>query len=336
MGFLLPTMDQGKLDLQRDVVKNERRQRVDNVPYGRAYETLGAALYPSSHPYSWPTIGSMADLSAATLEDVKQFFRTYYAPNNATLAIVGDFDPDSAKAWVRRYFGDLPRGRAIVRPTVAPATLAAEKRLVYEDRVQVPRLYLRWPTVGVRSPDQYALDVLGSILAGPRTARLTKALVYDRQMAANVSAGQGTSEDVGTFGVTVTPRPGHTLTAIEAAVDSIVARVAAEGPTADELTRAKAGGEYQLVSGLESPLAKAEILLAGQVYHGDPNAFQKDLRGLQGVTAADVKRVATRYLTNRRIVLSVVPLGKRDMASKPEASTPVGTTTTSSATEVRP
>jgi predicted Zn-dependent peptidase len=149
---------------------------------------------------------------------------------------------------------------------------------------------------------------------------------------------------VGTFGVTVTPRPGHSLTAIEALVDSIVARVAADGPTTDELTRAKAGNEFSLVSGLESPLAKAEILLAGQVYRGDPNAFQQDLRALQAVTAADVRRVAARYLTARRVVLSVVPLGKRELAAKPEASTPVGAAAapaaapaaTSNAAEVRP
>jgi zinc protease len=281
-------------------------------------------MYPETHPYSWPVVGHLRDLQAASLEDVKQFFRTYYAPNNATLAIVGDFEPDSARRWVRRWFGDLPRGRAIARPDVPPARLTAEKRMTYEDRVQVPRLYLRWPTVGERAPDRHALDVLGSILAGPRTARLTTALVYDRQVAAAVSAGQGTSEDVGTFGVTVTPRPGTSLTALELAVDSIVARLAAEGPTADELTRAKAGIEYEFVSGLESTLGKAERLLAGQVYHGDPNAFQRDLRALQAVTAADVKRVAARYLTPNRVVLSVVPTGKPELASKPEASTKVG------------
>ena len=133
----------------------------------------------------------MEDLSAASEEDVKNFFRLYYAPNNAFLSIVGDFDPAQAKAWVTKYFGDIPRGSAITRPTVAPVTLTEEKRLVYEDRVQVPRLYVQWPTVGEKSDDQYALDVLGAILTGPRTARLTKALVYDQQAAANVSRRPG-------------------------------------------------------------------------------------------------------------------------------------------------
>ena len=189
MGFLLDSLDIAKLNAQRDVVKNERRQRVDNQPYGRVYEVLSRTIYPASHPYSWPVIGSMEDLSAASEEDVKNFFRLYYAPNNAFLTIVGDFDPAQAKAWVTKYFGDIPRGNAIKRPVVEPVTLSTGQRLVMEDRVQVPRLYIQWPTVGEKNDDRYALSVLGSILSGPRTARLTKALVFDEQAAASVSAG---------------------------------------------------------------------------------------------------------------------------------------------------
>ena len=320
MGWLLDELDSAKFVAQRDIVQNERRQGVDNVPYGLVGEIMAEAMYPKGHPYSWPVIGYLSDLQASSLDDVKQFFRTYYAPNNATLAIVGDFQPDSAKAWVARWFGDVPRGPEIRRPVVAPAPLAAEKRLVHEDRVQVPRLYLRWPTVGDGHADGAALQLLGSILAGARTARLTKALVYDRPLAATVSAGQGTSEEVGAFSVTITPRPGTGLGDLERLADSIVARLVADGPTADELTRAKAGAEYALVSSLESPLERAELLLEGQVYRGDPAAFQQDLRALQAATAADVQRVARTYLTPNRIVLSVVPLGKPELAAKPEAS----------------
>jgi len=196
MGFLLDALDLAKLNAQRDIVKNERRQGMDNQPYGRAGEILAQNTYPKGHPYSWAVIGSMEDLSAASEEDVKSFFRLYYAPNNAYLAIVGDFDPAQAKTLVQKYFGDIPKGKPITRPTVSPVTLDAERRLVYEDRVQVPRLYIQWPTVGERSDDRFALAVLGSILAGPRTARLTKALVYDKQTAATVSAFQGSNEDV--------------------------------------------------------------------------------------------------------------------------------------------
>ena len=335
MGWLLDSLDAAKFTAQRLVVQNERRQGVDNQPYGLVGEIMWSAMFPTGHPYSWPVIAFMRDLEAATVDDVKQFFRLWYAPNNATIAIVGDFEPDSAKAWVRRYFADVPQGPMLKRAPVPPASLAAAKRLVHEDRVQVPRLYLRWPTVDDRHADRHALQLLGSILAGPRTARLTKALVYDQQAAASVSAGQASFEDVGFFSVTVTPRPNNALTALEASVDSIVARMKTDGPTADELTRAKAGMQYDLVSSLESPLGKAEMLLDGQVFHGDPNRFQKDLAGLQAVTADDVRRVANTYLTDKRIVLSVVPMGKPEMAAKPEQSTKAITGTTSGA-EVRP
>src|SRR5262245_13096547 len=153
MGFLLDTLDLEKLNQQRDIVKNERRQSVDNQPYGRAGEILSQALYPPTNPYSWDVIGSMTDLSAATADDVKNFFRLYYAPNNAILTIVGDFDPAQAKQWVTKYFGDIPKGPAITRPNVAPVKLDKEIRLVYEDRVPLPRLYVQWPTVGESSAD---------------------------------------------------------------------------------------------------------------------------------------------------------------------------------------
>src|SRR4051812_10650199 len=175
MGFLLDSLDLAKLNAQRDIVKNERRQSVDNQPYGRAGEILTHATYPAGHPYSWDVIGSMTDLSAASEEDVKSFFRLYYAPNNAFLAIVGDFDAAQAKAWIKEYFADLPKGAAIVRPKVAPVTLGSERRLVYEDRVPLPRLYVTWPTVGAKDGDDAALSILGAILSGSRTARLTKA-----------------------------------------------------------------------------------------------------------------------------------------------------------------
>ena len=323
MGFLLDALDLAKLNAQRDIVKNERRQGVDNQPYGRAGEILAKATYPPGHPYSWDVIGSMEDLTAASEEDVKSFFRLYYAPNNAYLAIVGDFDPGRAKALVARYFGDIPRGKPITRPKVSPVTLNAEKRLVYEDRVQVPRLYIQWPTIGIRDDDRFALDVLGSILAGPRTARLTKALVYDEQSAASVSAFQSTNEDVGEFILTLTPRPGHALTNLEAAADAILERLKKEGPTAQEIQKAVAGEELAFVRGLESNLGKSFRLADGAGYLGDPGAYRMEYQKTLAVTAEDVKRVANKYLTRGRVVLSVVPNGKLDQAAKPDQSTRV-------------
>jgi zinc protease len=320
MGFLLDTLDLAKLNAQRDVVKNERRQSYDNQPYGRVGEIFLAAIYPKGHRYSWPVIGSMDDLSAASETDVKDFFRLYYAPNNATLAVVGDFDSAQAKAWIAKYFGDITQGKPVERPNVAPVKLDSEKRLVYEDRVQVPRLYIQWPTVGVKQDDRYALAVLGTILSGSRTARLMKALVYDSQAAANVGAFQRSNEDVGEFQVVVIPRPGHSLTDIELAIDDILQRFAREGPTAEEMQKATSGAELNFLGGLESNLGKADQLIGGAVFQGDPGYFRTNYQKLLSVTAADVKRVANTYLTRGRVVLSVVPKGKKDQASKPAES----------------
>lgn len=329
MGFLLDTLDLAKLNAQRDIVKNERRQSLDNQPYGRAGELLSQATYPASHPYSWDVIGSMEDLSAASEEDVKNFFRLYYAPNNAFLSIVGDFDPAQAKTWVAKYFDGVPRGRAITRPSVDPVKLTEEKRLVFEDHVQVPRLYVQWPSVGEKSDDQYALDVLGAILTGPRTARLTKALVFEQQAAANVSAGQGSNEDVGEFLMVITPRPGHSLTDLEAAADSVIEKMKTEGPTAEEIQKAVAGEELAFIRGLESNLNKAMTLSDGAGFHGDPAFFKTEYQKSLAVTAADVKRVANTYLTKGRVVLSIVPAGSLDQAAKPNESRKVTANLTS-------
>ena len=320
MGFLLDKLDIAKLNAQRDVVKNERRQSYDNQPYGRVTEIFAGALYPKGHPYSWPVIGSMTDLSAASEEDVKAFFRLYYTPNNATLAVVGDFDPKQAKEWIQKYFADLPQGKPVQRPNVPLGKLDAGKRLVYEDRVQVPRLYVSWPTIGMKNDDNYALSVMASILSGPRTARLTKALVYDTQMASQVIAFQNSAEDVGTFQMIVIPRPEHTLTEIEAAVDQVIQKFISEGPTSEELQKAKSGLELSFLRGLESNLGKANQLIFGAVFYGNPAQFRTDYEKTLAVTAADVKRVANQYLTRSRVVLSVVPKGKKDQASKASES----------------
>ncbi|MDB4906570.1 MAG: peptidase domain protein [Gemmatimonadetes bacterium] len=320
MGWLLDKLDESKFKAQRDIVQNERRQRTDNVPYGRAFEILTTATYPDSNPYSWPVVGYLTDLQSATVEDVKNFFRLYYAPSNATLAIVGDFDPKQARAWVAKYFGDIPRGKPIVRPKVAMPKLTSETHLVYEDRVQVPRLYVQWPSVPEPNGDDAALSMLGAVISGPRTARLTKALVYDKQLAASAFAGQNSREQSGEFISVMTPRPGHTLTELEAEMDSVIAKVKRDGVTPEELARAKAGQEFGFISGLESNLGKAEILASGNAYYNDPSHYKKQYAELTSVTPADIKRVANKYLTANRVVLSVVPMGKADMASKPEKS----------------
>jgi zinc protease len=249
----------------------------------------------------------------------------YYAPNNAILAVVGDFEPAHARLWIERYFGDIQKGTPITRPIVEPVSLSSVTRLVYEDRVEVPRLYLQWPTVGERHDDRFALDVLASILSGPRTARLTKALVFDQQAAAAVVAQQSTNEDVGEFRVAITPRPGHSLTDLESAAGSVIATLQAEGPTADEIQKATAGEELGFLTGLQSNLGKSFRLTDGAGFHGDAGYFRTEYQKLLAVSAADVKRVAGKYLTPGRVVLSVVPPGQANQAARPDESRRVPT-----------
>ena len=314
LGYLLPTMDKPKLDLQRDVVKNERRQSYDNQPYGRAYETLLAALFPAAHPYSWSTIGSMADLSAASLDDVKQFFRTYYAPNNATLTIAGAFDRDSAKAWVERYFGGIPRGPQIpARPAVPPVALARDTFLVLEDRVQLPRVYTAWHSVKAFHADDATLDVLAYVLAGDKNSRLYKRLVYDEQSAQDVSAGQAGNRLDGMFVATITPKPGQSPAAMARALAAEVATLAARGVTPRELERAKNSFRASFIDRLASVGSKADLLNFYNYYTGSPDYVQQDAARYDRVTAADVQRAARAYLGAHKVVLTVVPEGKKEM-----------------------
>lgn len=337
MGFLLDSLDEAKFKAQRDIVKNERRQSYDNQPNGRDGEVISLAMYPNGHPHSWPVIGAMSDLTGAGVDDVKRFFRLYYAPNNATLSIVGDIDRTQTKAWIAKYFSDLPRGKPIVRPHLGPTALTGEKRLTFEDRVQVPRLNIRWPSADQASVDAPALQMLGRVLAGSRTARLTKPLVYDAQSAANVNAFQSGFEGDGEFTVVATPRPGHTLTELETQVDSILARLKKDGPTAEELERAKAGQEFAFLSGLQSNLGKAFELAEDQTFYNDPSyTFRTEYPRIQAVTPADIKRVANKYLGDKRVVLSNVPLGKTDLASHADKSTVVTDPLTEMTTGIKP
>jgi len=314
MGWLLPTMDLPKVDLQRDVVKNERRQGVDNVPYGRADETILAALYPKSHPYSWPVIGSMADLSAATLDDTKNFFRTYYTPNNASIAIAGDFDPAKAKQLVTKYFGSIPRGPAVTRRTSVPmVTIPRDTFLVLEDKVQLPRLFYTWHTVKAFSPDDAALDILTQIIANDKNSRLYKKLVYDLQVVQSVRAEQDSRRLDGKFQINVLPKPGQATADIDKLVQAEIARVINNGITQRELVRAQNTSRSFFLDRLASVLGKANALNFYNYFVGTPDFVQHDAARYDKVTAADVQRVAKTYLSKPKIVLTVVPEGKKEL-----------------------
>ncbi|HZI51088.1 MAG TPA: pitrilysin family protein [Terriglobia bacterium] len=317
MGFLLPTMDKAKLDLQREVVKNERRQGVDNVPYGRADETILAALYPKGHPYSWSVIGSMTDLSAASVEDVSEFFKTYYAPNNATLIIAGDFVPAEAKRLVQLYFGDIPRGPTIpARPNVAPVRLAKDTFLVLEDKVQLPRAFYTWPTVRLFDKDDAALDVLAAVLASGKNSRLYKRLVYDMQVAQNVFVSQQSSKLAGRFEIDITPKPDQSLAAIDKVLKEELNKVMNEPISDRELKRVQNSFRSSFLNRLSSVLGKAGTLGNYNYMAGNPDYVQQDAARYEAVTPADVQRVAKTYLGGHKVILTVVPEGKLEMSLK--------------------
>ncbi len=323
LGWLLDALDIAKLNAQRDIVKNERRQSYDNRPYGRVDEIMDSEMFPEGNPYHWPVIGSMTDLSAASEADVKSFYNKWYGPNNTVLVIAGDFNPAQAKAWVDKYFGPIPRGPAITRPTVAPAHLDRPRRFVYEDNVSLPELYINWPGVGQRSADRAALNVMGAIVSGDRTQWLTQEFVYNRKWASSISLRPSLNENAGTINLVVVPTPGVDLTKLEAAIDSVIDRFRREGPTAEQMKKATAGIEFASYSRLQSMLGKAFTLASGWIYHDDPGFYVKDVTQTLAVTAADVKRVANTYLGPDRIVLSAVPMGKKELAAHAEQSTSI-------------
>jgi len=318
MGWLLPTMDSAKVDAQREVVKNERRQGVENQPYGIAEDLLSPALYPAGHPYSWPVIGSMADLSAASLDDVKDFFRRYYAPNNAVVVVAGAVRRDSVRAAVRKAFADIPRGPAITRPA-PPAFVVRDSVMVAEDQVQLPRLYLAWRGVPQYHADDAALNVARYLLVGARNARLTSALVYEQEVAKDIFASNDARKLAGEFGVTSTARPGVDLNTIKRAIDRELARLAADGPTARELEQARNAIEAGFLNRLEFVDAKAEQLNEYYYFTGTPDYFQRDLDRHRAVTADDIRRVVAGYLTGPRVMLSIVPRGRKELAATREA-----------------
>ena len=271
MGFLLPAMTQEKLDKERDVVKNERRETVDNAPYGQADEAMREALYPEGHPYRHSVIGSMADLSAAGLADVSAFFRTYYAPDNAILCVAGDFAPEQARQWIAQYFGPLPRGPRVTPPRPDVPSLSAPKHIRLTDAVSLPRAQLVWPTVPAGHPDEPALDMLAAVLGGlDKENRLFRELMYDRQLAASVSAAHPTHLLAGTFEVELYAHPDGKLDELVKIADAQIERLKREGPTALEVRKAQNQRESELIMGLQSVTRKAAVLNQYQAIFGDP------------------------------------------------------------------
>ena len=318
MGYLLPALTGAKFENQREVVLNERRQNYENRPYGLATMATVAALYPPDHPYHWLTIGSADDLRASTLEEVRAFFQRYYHPRNASLTIAGDIDVEPTLDLVVRYFGEIPGG-PVAEPIDGAATLSEPTRLLIEDRVELPRLYLAWHSAAMFRPGDAELDLIADLLANGKSSRLYRSLVYTRRIATEVAAFQNSRELAGFFQVIATASPGYSLSEVEAAIDDEIARVAAEGPTVDEVERSIAQAEAQFVYRLQTVGGfggKSDQLNAYNMFLGDPGYFDRDLARYRSASASSLQAATARFLAESpRVTLSVVPHGRTELAA---------------------
>ena len=315
MGYLLDTMSPERVNGQRDVVKNERRQSYENRPYGMASIELDKMLWPENHPYSWPTIGYMEDLTAASHDDVAAFFKKYYAPNNASLSIAGDIDFDRTRALVEKWFGDIPRGGPVEPIAAPPAYVNTVTRKTMTDRVRLPRLYLGWLTPRLYAPGDAALDVASAVLADGKNSRLYKRLVYDTQMAQDVSAYQQSGSLGGSFLIVATARPGKSIADIQKAIDEELDRLRRAPPTAREVERAINTTEanfYRRMERVGGFGGKADQLNGYYVAGGGPDFFAEDLARYTSLSPSDVQAAITGWLpAERRVELVVEPETQR-------------------------
>jgi zinc protease len=317
MGFLTPSLNAGTVDGQRDVVKNERRQSYENQPYAKAYLELPALLYPKDHPYSWPVIGSMEDLTAASYQDVVDFFNTYYTPGNASLCIAGGIDLAETRKAVEKWFSDVPPGKVVPETEASLAKLSEEKRHVIEDKVQLPRLMMVWLTPPAYHPGSAELDLISSLLTQGKNSRLYKRLVYDLQIAQSVEAYNDTKKLASEFAIIATARPGVTLSQLEKVIQEEINKIKTEAPASRELQRIVNQYESHFIRQLESSGNKADLLNRYYYYTGNPDYFNEDFQRYKAVDGNDIMEAAHQYLKDdARIVLSIVPEGKTDLAAK--------------------
>jgi zinc protease len=315
MGYLLPSVTQNKLDNQREVVKNERRQNYDNQPYGTVPEKIAKVLYPSDHPYHWPVIGSMQDLSAASLDDVREFFRLYYAPNNACISIAGNFEPGLVREWIDRYFASIPAGPSLSRPSPAPPVLSTDRRFFMEDRVTLPRLLIAWHSFPRGTRGDAVMDILTSILSSGKGSHLYKALVLDQQIAQSVVAYQDGAEIAGRTTIEVTAKPNTPLTLIEQSVREVLHNLDEETVTGTEIQAAVNGVEARVVARAATTYGRANGLASAFTLVGNTDTYNKELQRFQDLSPEEILAVSRRILGAGAVVLSVVPAGELTLAA---------------------
>lgn len=316
LGWFINTVTDQVLAKEKQVVKNEKRQSVDNNPYGHTSHVIDKALYPTDHPYNWQVIGSLEDLQNATVDDVKEFFRRWYVPNNVTLVIAGDFDTAQAKQWVEKYFGEIKRGEE-VKPLAKRAGFVKETvKLYHEDNfARVPALTMVWPAVEQLHADSYALDVLSEYLSRGKKAPFYKVLVEDKKLTSNVGIGNRTSEVAGQFMLSVRAFDGKSLDEVASAVNDAFALFEKTGISEKDLNRIKAGQETQFYNSLSSVLGKSSQLAEYNYLTGNPGYVEQDIKNILAVTPADVMRVYEKYVKGKNYVAtSFVPKGKLNLA----------------------
>lgn len=318
MGYFINTVTEAVVAKEKQVVKNEKRQGVDNAPYGHASYVIGKNLYPANHPYNWQVIGSLEDLQNATLADVKEFYRKWYVPNNATLVIAGDFDADQAKGWVKKYFNEIPRGEEITPLPNYPVEITESKKLYYEDNfARLPELRMVWPTVEQYSPDMYALDILTQLLTNGKKAPFNKVLIEEEQLSSNVFMFSQNSEIAGETTLLIRAYPGTDLDKVSSAVDKAFTKFETDGFSEADLDRIKAGIETPFYNGLSNVLGKAFQLAQYNIFANDPGYINEDIQKTLAVTKDDVMRVYEEYIKGENsIATSFVPQGQKELALK--------------------
>ncbi|WP_296381267.1 pitrilysin family protein [Winogradskyella sp.] len=315
LGYFINTVTEPVLAKEKQVVKNEKRQRVDNQPYGHNSSVINSNLYPEGHPYSWEVIGSLEDLQNATLADVKEFYKRWYVPNNVTLTIAGDIDVSQTKAWVKKYFDEIPRGEDIPKTEKQSVTLKESKRLYYEDNfARAPRLTMTWPAVYQYHPDAYALSVLSQYLTEGKKAPLYKILVEDQQLTSNVRMGQNSSEIAGQLMLSVTAFNQTDLNSVATAITDGLKDFELNGISETDLKRIKAGQETSFYNGLSSVLGKGFQLAQYEIFAGDPGFINQDVKNILAVTPEDVMSVYNTYIKNKNyLATSFVPKGQKSL-----------------------
>lgn len=318
MGYLTNTVTQASLVNQQNVVQNEKRESVDNAPYGFNYGLILKTLYPKGHPYSWTVIGEMEDLANATVDDVKAFHRKYYCPNNAVLVISGDIQRDEVKGWVEKYFGEIARGAEVEKRKPMNISQNQTIKLYHEDNfARAPMLTMVFPSVERYSKDSYALNFLGELLAGTKKSPLYSVLVKEKKLTSRVSARNGSQELAGSFNISVTANPGVILTEVEKAIFEGFARFEKEGFSDEDLERIKAGYETSFVSRFSSVQGKAFTLADYAIFTGDPLYYKKDLEQIMNVTADDIIAVYNKYIKGKPFVqTSFVPKGQTSLVAE--------------------